>query len=96
MARTLGPILAIGGLALARDVLDEVNSGGATGLKQTNWRIVVGTGIAAMFFALAEKAWPEGAIALAWTALVASLFARLDPAKPSHIEVIQEWIAKAR
>lgn len=82
MARSTGPILAIGGLTIANRVIfnDE----------EMDWRVPIATGIAAMLFSMAEKAWPKGAINLAWLALITSMFVRTGDS-PSPIESAATW-----
>jgi hypothetical protein len=83
MARTVGPILAIGAITVANQSI--VNDA------PIQWRVPVATAIAAGIFALAEKAWEEGAVALAYLALVSVLFVRLDPATPAPVESFVTW-----
>lgn len=54
--------------------------------KPPDIRVVVATGVAAGMFALAERGWAEGAVALAWSALVSVLFVRLGDG-PAPVEV---------
>jgi hypothetical protein len=82
--RSTGPILAIGAITVGNQVL--LNG------KSLNWKIPVATGIAAGMFALAEKGWEDGAVALAWLALVTVIFARVDPNVPAPAESLQKWI----
>lgn len=84
--RTTGPVLATGAITLANNVI--FNS------KPFDWRVPVATGIAAGAFALAEKAWPEGATALAWMALITILITRVDPNVPSPVETLNNWWKK--
>lgn len=84
MARTTGPILAVGAITM---VNDSVVNG-----RPVDWRVPVGTGIATGMFALGEKGWEEGAVAVAWLALIAVLFARLRPGQPSPVEAFVNWI----
>jgi hypothetical protein len=86
MSRTTGPVLAIGGITLANGVLFND--------RPMDWRIPIATGIAAMGFALVEKAWEPGAVALAWVALVAVLLTRVDPAVPAPLETLNNWWTK--
>jgi hypothetical protein len=81
--KTTGPVLAIGGITLANRMLfhDE----------PMDWRIPIATGITAMAFGLAEKAWDKGAVALAYLALVTVLITRLDPKVPSPVETVDAW-----
>lgn len=86
MSRTTGPVLAIGAITIANRVVfnDE----------PMDWRIPIATGITAMGFALAEKAWEKGAVALAWVALVSVLLTRIDPGVPAPVETLQQWYSK--
>lgn len=76
MATSTGPVLAVGGVALANTLLlsrnkpDDPFRAGA--------RIVVGTGIAAALLGLLEQASPELSRALAHLALVAVIFVPVD------------------
>jgi uncharacterized membrane protein YjjP (DUF1212 family) len=80
MAKSTGPILAIGGITLANKSL----------LKDPpdpfDWRIVIATGVSAGMFALLEKGWERGAVAIAYLALVTILFVRVDPKTPAPVE----------
>ena len=83
MAKTTGIVVAIGGITLVnRTVFNN---------KPMDWRVPVATGIAAIMFAGAEKAWPEGAKMLAWTALVAMTLTRVEPDVPSPVESALAW-----
>lgn len=86
MARTTGPVLAIGGITVANRVLFHS--------QPMDWRVPVATGIAAGAFALAEKALPDAAVALAWLALMTVLLARIDPAVPAPVETLNDWWTK--
>jgi uncharacterized membrane protein len=86
MARTTGPVLAIGGITMANAVI--FNN------QPIDWRIPIATGISAMLLALAEKGWELGAVSLAWTALVTILFVRLDGRTPSPMESAATWWSK--
>lgn len=81
--KTTGPVLAIGAITVANNVL--FNN------KPFDWRVPIATGIAAGAFALGEKAWPQGATALAWMALVTILITRIDPKVPSPVETLNHW-----
>jgi hypothetical protein len=78
MAETTGIILAIGGITMVNQSL--INN------QPLDLRVPVATGIAAGCFALAEKGWKDGAVALAWLGLVTILFARVDPKVPTPVE----------
>lgn len=86
MARSTGPILAVGSITLLNDSV--VNG------RPIDWRVPVMTGIAAALFALAEKGWEEGAVTLSWMALLTILLARLRPGQPSPIESFVAWLGK--
>lgn len=86
MARTTGPVIAIGAVTLANRTVFNA--------KPMDWRIPIATALAAGMFALAERAWAEGAVMLAWTALVAVLLTRVDPAVPSPAESALKWWEK--
>ncbi len=81
--KSTGPVLAIGAITMANNVF--FNN------KPFDWRVPIATGIAAGAFALAEKAWPQGATALAWMALVTILITRVDPKVPSPVETLNFW-----
>lgn len=83
MARSTGPILAIGGITIANNSLFNG--------EPLDWRVVVATGGAAMLFALVEKASPELAVGLAYVALVTILFARTNPRIPAPAESALKW-----
>lgn len=84
--KTTGPILAIGAITLGNRVLFHD--------KPMEWKIPIATGIAAGMFSLAEKAWPKGAVALAWVALVTVLLSRVDPNVPAPAETVADWWRK--
>lgn len=80
MARTTGPILAVGAITFAnRSILHD---------NPIDMRIPVGTGFAAMAFALLERANAGMAVGIAWIALLTVLFARLDPGTPAPVETL--------
>lgn len=83
MAKSTGPILAVGAIALGNEVI--------VAGKEMNWRIPAATGIAAGIFAFAEKGWKDGAVALAYLALVTVLFVRTDPKTPAPVESFNKW-----
>lgn len=83
MARTTGPILAIGGITL-------VNQSIVHG-KPVDWRVPIAAGIAASLFGLAEKASAEAAVGVAYLALVTMLFARTQKDVPSPVESFNDW-----
>lgn len=89
MSRSTGPILAAGGItAFVAIVVQERPYLDAP-------KIAVGTGIAAGGLFLLEKLWPEGAVALAWMALVTILLVRVDPKVPAPAEAVSKWLSDA-
>jgi hypothetical protein len=83
MSRSIGPILATGAITVANASI--VNG------RPIDLRVVAATGLAAGAFALAERGWEDGAVALAWVALVTVLFTRLQPGVPSPAESFVKW-----
>lgn len=83
MAQSTGPILACGALTLA--------NGSIFHGQPVDWRVPVATGLAAVGFALAEQAWPQGARMLAWTALITVIFTRTNANVPSPVESAITW-----
>jgi hypothetical protein len=73
MARSTGPILAVGAVTLANQSLLAKNP------QPIDFRIPVATAIAAGGLALLERLSEGLAVGIAYIALVAVLFARLDP-----------------
>jgi len=83
MAQTTGPILAIGGITIAnRSIFND---------KPMDWRVPIATGIAAIMFAGVEKAWRQGAVMLAYTALISITLTRVEPDVPSPVESALLW-----
>lgn len=72
MARSTGPILAVGGITLANQSLLAKNQ------QPIDFRVVAATAIAAGGLALLERLSEPLAVGLAWVALVTVLFVRLD------------------
>lgn len=66
MAASTGPILAVGAITVANTVIFHS--------RPIDWRVPIATGVAAVVWAGAEKAIGPVAAALAWAALVTSLF----------------------
>jgi hypothetical protein len=87
MARTTGPILAVGGITLANRSVFHGQS--------VDWRVPIATGIAAALFGLAERAWGDGAVALAWLALATVILTRVDRSVPSPAESALAWFQSA-
>lgn len=88
MAKTTGPVLAIGGITIANRVLFND--------KPMDWRIPIATGITAMGFALVEKGWEKGAVTLAWLALITVLITRIDPGVPAPVETLDKWFNRKK
>ena len=86
MAASTGPVLAIGVITMARQVIIDEQA--------PDWRVAVGTGIAAGAFALAEKAVGQVAVYLAWLALGTVLLVRIDPKRPSVAEATLTFMNK--
>jgi hypothetical protein len=83
MAATTGPVLAIGALTLAnRTVFND---------EPMDWKVPIGTAIAALMFAGAERAIGRTAVHLAYLALTAVVFVRVDPKVPSPAESALKW-----
>lgn len=83
MAASTGPILAVGGLTLANRVVFND--------KAMDWRVPIGTAIAAVLFAGAERAVGQTAVRLAYLALITAVFVRVDPAVPAPAESALKW-----
>lgn len=83
MSQTTGPILATGAITVVNMTVfhDE----------PMDWRVPVATGLAAIGFSLAERAWPQGAKILAWTALLTVLLTRTKANVPSPVESAMSW-----
>jgi hypothetical protein len=82
MSRAIAPILATGLLAsVNRSVFNS---------EPMDWRIIPATGLAAVGFALAEKAWATGAVILAWSTFLTVLLTRIDH-EPSPVENALSW-----
>ena len=88
MAATTGPVIAIGAITVAnRSVFNRM---------PVDWRVPVGTAVAAGLFALLEKLVGGVAVGLAWLALVAVVFTRVDPAVPSPSESALAWFNQGK
>lgn len=85
MARSTAPMLAVGAIAAANNVIlnDEP--------KNTLIKIGVGTGVAVGMLTLVGKASEDLAVGIAYIALAAILFVRLDPSVPSPVESFNNW-----
>lgn len=83
MSLTTGPVLAMGAVTVVNQTVfnDE----------PMDWRVPVATGLAAIGFSIAERAWPQGSKMLAWTALGTVLLTRTQPNVPSPVESALSW-----
>lgn len=86
MARTTGPILAVGGITFFNKAILSDN--------QIDIRIPVATGFAAVAFALFEKVAPSLAVGVAWIALASVCLTRVDPKVPSPAETLLKYWGK--
>lgn len=88
MARSTGPVLAAGAITAFTGLIVREEP-------VMNFpRVAVATGIAAGGLALIEKLWPDGAVALAWMALVTVLLVRVEPGTPAPAEAVADWLTK--
>lgn len=83
VSATTGPVLALGGITVVNQTVFHG--------QPMDWRVPIATGLAAVGFSLAERAWPQGAEILAWTALVTVLITRTNPGVPSPVESAVSW-----
>lgn len=83
LMRSTGPILALGAITVANEVIFNG--------EPFSWKVPVATGIAAGGLALLEQLSPKFAVGVAWIALGAVLITRVDPAVPSPVETISKW-----
>lgn len=83
MSKTTGPVLAMGAITVTNATVFHG--------QPMDWKVPIATGLAAMGFSLAEKAWPLGTEILAWTALLTVLITRTNPKIPSPVESAVAW-----
>lgn len=86
MARSTGPILAIGAITVVNQSI--VNG------KPIDWKVPIGAGLAALAFSGLESASPQfsdAVVKIAWIAFVSTLFVRLTPGVPSPMESFVNW-----
>ena len=83
MARSTGPVLAIGAITLGNEVILHN--------QPINWRVPIATGIAAGLLALLERPAEGIAVGIAWLGLLTLLVARVDPKTPSPAESLLAW-----
>lgn len=81
MARTTGPILAVGGITFTNKLIHG----------DVDIRVPVGTGIAAILFSLAERVHEGLAVGVAYIALVTVCLTRVDPKIPSPAETLLKY-----
>lgn len=86
MAKSTGPILAAGAITLFNDVIVHGKP-----FDQNEWRIPVGTAIAAGGLVLIEKVSQPLATGIAWIALVSVLLTRMKADVPSPAESFVSW-----
>jgi hypothetical protein len=86
MSKTTGPVLAVGAITIVNQTVFHE--------QPLDWRIPIATGLAAIGFSLAERAFPQGAVILAWTAVISVLFTRFNNV-PSPTESALAWYDKA-
>lgn len=83
MAASTGPVLAIGALTVTnRTIFND---------QPMDWKVPIGTAMAAVLLAGLERAVGRTAVYLAYLALVTTVFARLDPSVPSPAESALRW-----
>lgn len=86
MSKALGPILATGAVTIVnRTVFHD---------KPMDWRVPIATGFAGIGFVMFEKAAPEFAVIVAWTAFLTIMLTRVDPGVPSPVESALQWWKK--
>lgn len=87
MARSTGPILAMGAITIVNQTIVHG--------QPMDWRVPIAAGLAGGAFALMERGWEEGVVGLAWLALVSVLFVRIRPDVPSPVEsLVDFWEGK--
>ena len=87
MARSTGPILAVGAITMANRTLLHG--------KPVDWRIPVATVAAAGVLSLVERVSPTLAVGIAWISLATILLARVDPKVPSPTESALEFMKQS-
>lgn len=83
MSASTGPVLAVGALTVANRVVFND--------QPMDWKVPIGTAIAAVLFSGMERAVGRSAVWLAYLALVTTVFARVDPSVPSPAESALRW-----
>lgn len=83
MAESTGPVLAIGAITIAnRTIFND---------EPMDWKVPIGTAIAAVLFSGAERVVGRGAVYVAYLALITVCLARVDPTVPSPAESALRW-----
>lgn len=90
MARSTGPILAVGAVTIANQSLLAKNP------QPIDFRIVPATAVAAMGLALLEKVSEPLAVGLAWISLVTILLVRIDPKAGAPAENILRMLGQEK
>lgn len=84
MARSTGPLLAMGAITLANASIAHN--------RPVDWRIPIATGLSVGVFALAEHLAPDLVTGVAWLALMTSFLVPLFPGVPTPAEsLIAYW-----
>lgn len=83
MGRSTGPIIATGAIAMFNETI--------LAGKPIDWKIPVGTAVAAGGLALIEHLSADLAAGIAWLALVGILFVRMDPNTKAPLENFADW-----
>jgi hypothetical protein len=86
--KTTGPILAIGAIALGNELIFDPSTGGTMSV---DWKIPIATGLAVGAFALLEKVWEQGTVAVAWLALFTTLFVPLAGRRAPVENMLMWW-----
>jgi hypothetical protein len=81
--RTTGPILAIGAITMFNAVVLHK--------RPIDMRVPLATAASALVFAGLEEIWADGAVGLAWVALVTTLVVPVDKSVPSPVESASAW-----
>jgi hypothetical protein len=86
MARSTGPILAVGGITIANKSLLAKEQ------QPIDFRVIIGTAVAAAGLALLERVSEGLAVGIAYVALVAVLFAEIDEKAGAPAEnLLRRW-----
>ncbi len=87
MAKSTGPILAVGAITFANKSILHDNP--------VDIRIVIATGFTALAFSMLEKLNEKLTVGVAWVAFLTVMFARVDPKTPAPVEtLLQYWNQK--